>query len=283
MLHALSGDVRIAYADQGEGEAVLFSPGWACATRRGPSQPRSPGERTRRVLSMDPRGSGDSDTPDSPYTPADHRRRRRHRCPRRRRRRAAHLVGQSMGGMMAQDLALARPERVRVPHARVDLRVGDEWSRGMMQAADDLIGVGGWRSSSRSRSTSCSRRESFRELRPSSHQLEKRLADNPPVHHAYLRQIDYCRPSRCDVAPARGSRSRCLVVAGSHDVLTSAIQNRELAATSAIPRARYEEFEGASHGLIWEETERFAACSTGFLAGASDATRAGTTLQENLT
>ena len=55
-------------------------------------------------------------------------------------------------------------------------------------------------------------------------------------------------------------------------------ENRELA--QLIPGARYEEFEGASHGLIWEATERFGDVLAEFVAGASIAgAGAGSTVE----
>ena len=69
MLHALSGDVRIAYADQGEGEAVVFLPGLGMSHATW-AVPAGRLAQTHRVLSIDPRGSGESDKPDEPITAA---------------------------------------------------------------------------------------------------------------------------------------------------------------------------------------------------------------------
>ena len=155
--------------------------------------------------------------------------------------------------------------------------VGDEWSRRMMQTRRNLIGIGGLALQFSVSVQLVFSPRAFREIRPFIAQLEKRLADNPPDQRAYLRQLDYC--DHHDAASRLPEVAvPCLVVAGSHDVLTSAIQNRELA--QLIPGARYEEFEGASHGLIWEETERFGDVLAEFLAGATVAgAGAGSTLE----
>src|SRR6266511_2718239 len=103
--------VRLAYSVQGAGEPMLMIQGLGYG--RGGWGP-APGMLARRfqVVTLDNRGFGDSDAPPGPYTTAQL---------------AedalavldaveietAHVVGISLGGMVAQELVLARPERVR--------------------------------------------------------------------------------------------------------------------------------------------------------------------------
>jgi aminoacrylate hydrolase len=269
MPYALSGDVRIHYADQGTGDTVVFLPGlgmshatWAVPAERV--------GRSHRVLAVDPRGSGLSDKPDKPYTRAtvaadvcavldaagvDR----------------AHLVGQSMGGMIAQDFALAHPDRVRTLTLVSTYAVADEWVTRMMAARRRLILAGGLPLQFSVSLLLVFSPRAMREIGPFIAELEARLAANPPDERAYLRQIDYC--SGHDAAAALGDLGvPSLVISGSHDFVTSAIQGRELA--QLIPGAGYEEFEGASHGLIWEEADRFGDVLAGFLASQAQ-THAG--------
>jgi 3-oxoadipate enol-lactonase len=261
-----AGEAGISYGDRGDGsETVLFIPGLGMreATWGMHAEVIS---RGRRALTMDPRGSGDSDTPDSAYTSAtvvadvaavlddagvD----------------AVHVVGQSMGGMIAQDFALACPDRVRSLTLVSTYARADEWSRGIMLARRRMIDAGGLELQFAISIHLVFSPRSFRDHRAFIASLQERLAASPPVLHAYLRQIDYVLQH--DATPRLHEIGRpTLVVAGGHDVLTSAIQNRELA--DAIPGARYEEFADASHGLIWEEPERFADVLTAFLDDVSD-------------
>jgi pimeloyl-ACP methyl ester carboxylesterase len=263
---ALSGDVRIHYADQGEGDAVVLLPGlgmshatWAAhATRLG---------RTHRVLSVDPRGSGESDKPDEPYTRAtvsadvaavlD-----------AAGVGAAHVVGQSMGGMIAQDLALERPDRIRSLTLVSTYAVVDEWSRKLMAARRGLIAAGGLELQFSISLLLVFSPQAFREIGPFISELERRVAANPPDERAYLRQLSYCADHDA-AGRLHELTAPTLVVAGGRDFVTSAIQNRELA--ELIPGARYEEFANSSHGLIWEEPDRFGDTLVAFLANLDDA------------
>ena len=111
MSAARNGDVEIFYEQAGEGEPVLLIMGLGMtATGWWRTVPVLAEHFT--VLSFDNRGAGRSSRPPGPYTCAqmagdaiavldaagfD----------------AAHVVGVSLGGMIAQELALRRPERVR--------------------------------------------------------------------------------------------------------------------------------------------------------------------------
>jgi pimeloyl-ACP methyl ester carboxylesterase len=102
--------VNIKWAQYGDGEPLLLIQGLGYA--RWSWDPVVPGLAERyRVLSFDNRGIGESDKPDGPYTA---------------RQMAgdalqvldeagidrAHVLGASLGGMIAQELAVAAPKRV---------------------------------------------------------------------------------------------------------------------------------------------------------------------------
>jgi 3-oxoadipate enol-lactonase len=103
--------VRLAYSVEGAGEPVLMIQGLGYGRRGWGPMPGMLAQRFR-VVTLDNRGFGESDVPPGPYTTAqlsedalgvldaaeiD----------------SAHVVGISLGGMVAQELVLARPQRVR--------------------------------------------------------------------------------------------------------------------------------------------------------------------------
>lgn len=112
MPYASTADIRIHYQRQGEGCPVLFLAGVGGDLRSKPNVFDSPLADSFDILSFDQRGTGLTDKPDITYTMAQYA------------RDAevvmdavdwnsAHVVGVSFGGMVAQELALRSPQRVR--------------------------------------------------------------------------------------------------------------------------------------------------------------------------
>jgi 3-oxoadipate enol-lactonase len=102
--------VRIAWEERGDGAPLLLIQGLGYG--RWSWEPLVPGLAERyRVLWFDNRGIGDSDKPDGPYTArlmAEDARQVLDEAGVER----AHVLGASLGGMIAQELAAGTPERV---------------------------------------------------------------------------------------------------------------------------------------------------------------------------
>lgn len=109
--HAINDGVRLAYEELGEGEPLLFCQGLGYDRHGFGPLPRLLAEDFHVVV-WDNRGVGDSDVPPGPYAVtqlaadavavldavgAE----------------SAHVFGASLGGFVAQELALSYPERVR--------------------------------------------------------------------------------------------------------------------------------------------------------------------------
>ncbi len=124
--------VRLFYVERGAGEPVLWLNGLSGDHGYWLGQLRAFARRFR-CLAVDNRDVGQSSSADRPYTVADmaadvaalldHL-----GVP------AAHVVGLSMGGMIAQELALARPELVKSLALVSTLAHADEWFRGTLDA-----------------------------------------------------------------------------------------------------------------------------------------------------
>jgi pimeloyl-ACP methyl ester carboxylesterase len=260
MPEALASGARLNFEDGGEGPPIVLVPGlgmaeavWADARRR--LEPRF------RVITVDPRGSGQSEKPPGPYTgelvaadlaavldAAEVKR--------------AHVVGMSMGGMIAQELALARPERIASLILVSTYAAPDAWATRVLAARRQLIEDVGFAEQFKLAVHFVFSPQAFRTIPEFIEGLEQRIADNPPDRQAYLSQLDFCLAH--DAGGRLGELSApTLVVTGSDDFLTSRIQGAELA--ELIPGAQYREIPETSHGMVWEEPALFAELVADFV------------------
>ena len=257
---ALSEETQIYYEVHGQGPALLLVPGIpAISSDWFPFADRL-GERFQVVV-YDNRGSGRSDAPPGPYSTRllaadalavldelalEH----------------AHVFGVSMGGMIAQELALALPERVDrlvlgSTHASTDaaVRPVKEVSRAFAFETDDWA-------------------ERMRVLAP--------FAFAPGVDPELLAK--FIQKKSRDVQPEDGYRGQIaavlahdaldrlgcierpsLVIAGSEDAVIPAENSKIL--YERVPGAQLELLEGAGHLFFIEQPERTLATLEAFLRG----------------
>ena len=264
MAEALSDGARLHFADAGSGPPVVLVPGlgmaeavWADARRRL--------EPAHRVITVDPRGSGQSEKPAGPYTgelvAADLEAVLDAAGVER-----AHIVGMSMGGMIGQEFALRKPERVASLMLVSTYAAPDDWARRVLEARRELIARLGFAEQFKLAVHFVFSPQAFRTIPDFIAGLEQRIADNPPDEQAYLSQLEYCLAH--DATDRLSSLSvPTLVMTGSDDFLTSRIQGRELA--ELIPGARYHEVPETSHGMVWEEPQQFAELIAEFVSGVA--------------
>jgi pimeloyl-ACP methyl ester carboxylesterase len=252
---AHNGQTKLNYEVHGAGaETVVLVPGLGVAGAAwGPVTALLEG--SHRVVVPDPRGSGASDTPDEPYTPdvvaADLRAVIDDAGADR-----IHLVGLSMGGMIAQDFALRHPDRVKSLVLLSTFAKGDAWFTRLFHFRRDLIRAVGLQEHFRLFVMMIFSPHAFRAVPETVARIDGLVRERPPDERAYLRQIDFCLEHDTS-SELPGLRLPTLVISGAHDLLTPPELGRELAA--AIPGARYEEFPLASHGLWLEHPQELAA------------------------
>jgi pimeloyl-ACP methyl ester carboxylesterase len=218
----------------------------------------------RRCVVLDNRGAGRSEAPDRPFTVRDMagdvlgvldaagvaR---------------AHVLGVSLGGAVAQELALAAPDRVASLHLHGTWAGPDPWLRAVMEAfrtarrrlppEEFVRALLPWVFTARAYAE-----------RPElialvvQHALEH---PRPPPLHGYLRQAE---AALAHDARARLGAVRCptLVSVGEEDLLTPPRLARELAAL--IPGARLAVVPGGGHGALWEVPGAFNALCRAWLA-----------------
>ena len=259
-------DIEMFYQDVGDGEPLVLIMGYGGDTTAWAFQIPEFSAR-HRVIAFDNRGVGQSDAPDHPYTT---------------RGMAvdalglmdalgvnsAHVIGVSMGGMIAQELALARPERVRSLHLACTFARPDAYMLALIAAWRQMrIGLG-HESTLRtlglwlfSPNTYAERPEFVEAL------LQNSLANPYPQTLAgFLRQGEAVAAHD---ALDRLSAIRCstLVSVAEDDILVPPRFAREIA--TRIPGAELQLIAGAGHGYFLERPDAFNALSLEFIARSS--------------
>jgi len=177
----------------------------------------------------------------------------------------AHVCGWSLGSAVAQELALAHPDRVGAlvlygTWGRVDgfqtallSALSHPWETGDLEAALTALGL----AFSPELLSSPEFEVLMEQLRPLFPSTEAQIAATARQWRADLEHDTLDRLHEIS-APT-------LVVAGEQDLLTPPWQCRAVA--DRIPGARYECLTGpgSSHALAFERTEEFVALVRGFL------------------
>lgn len=252
MAFAANRRANLYYEIHGDGDPLLLIPGLGLTTRAWAHITPRLAEK-HRVIVVDPRGAGNSDTADVPYTgelfaedmtavldAAEAER--------------AHVVGLSMGGMISQELAIRYPQRVASLILLSTYAAVDDWSRRLFEVRRTIIERLGLLEHFRMSIMFVFSPAAFRAIKDRVDAIEQALRQNPPDERAYLRQVAFCLEHDAVDQLAR-IMAPTLVVTGSADILTSPFQGRELAGW--IPGATYREFPGPSHGLWLEAAAEF--------------------------
>jgi pimeloyl-ACP methyl ester carboxylesterase len=217
-----------------------------------------------RVISFDNRGAGQSSVPDEPYTTrmmADDAVGLLDVLGIER----AHVLGVSMGGMIAQEVALSHRQRVRslqlhCTYARPDrymLALMDAWRSVRSKATPEewLRTIALWLFAP----VTFVERPDFIEA-----VIQTGLANPHPFSlTGFFRQGDAVRGHEA-LERLPGLTCPTLVSVAEHDILVPPRFAREVA--SAIPRADFRVIDRAAHAYFWERADAFNTVCLDFLA-----------------
>ena len=252
MPRARVGGISIYYEVSGRGEPLLLIMGlgggsslwWAQVESLSPDY---------QVIAYDSRGVGRSDCPDIPYSmemmTADAAGLLETLGVAR-----AHVYGVSMGGMIAQDLALRHPGMVTSLVLGATTCGGAQAVLPPPESLEELFSIMSLPPAEIARvSASVSFSAGFINSHPASiRQWLRKGAESPPSMVGYRRQAEaVARFQTYDRLPQITAPT--LVLAGTGDQLIPAENSRILA--SRIPGAELVLFEGAGHGYLWEAEE----------------------------
>jgi 3-oxoadipate enol-lactonase len=272
--HATASDgTRIYYELSGraEGEPVLMLQGLGTDSRGWILQRRAVGRR-HRVVVVDNRGVGRSDVPPGPYdlvvmaadavAVLDHAGFR-----------DTHVVGVSMGGILAQILAVAYPERVRSLVLTATSCRHHPWRRELLADWDEVARHQGMRALLGRSMRWLIGPRSRRRFGLTLGLLAQLILNARP--EAFAAQVQAILGMDDSLREALGAVAvPTLVVAGTQDILTPVGDSEELA--ELIPGARLAVISGAAHGFVAEQAREYNRLLTEFLdevTGTGDASQ----------
>jgi 3-oxoadipate enol-lactonase len=275
--YARSGDLRIAY--ELRVPVVARRRPWLVLVqglgfdRTGWEPILAPLQRRFRLILIDNRGSGDSDPSPQPFQVAqmakdviavlDHAGIA-----------TAHMLGISLGGMIAQELAAEHPDRVdalvlaaTTPRLRSGYPVPRE-SMALFAAGPFLSGE----AKGHRHVTNALAAETVRDRPEVVEHLVAHVAARPTSPRAASGQAIAGAGYVSRHGP-EAIRARTLVLHGDADTVVDPRNGRMLA--SRIPDAQLQSFPGLGHLMFWEDPDAFAAAVTSFLLHRTPGIRAG--------
>lgn len=176
---------------------------------------------------------------------------------------SASVLGYSMGGMIAQELALRHPEKVDRLILLATYCGGSESVFGSKEVLMKLADRSGTVDDLVERFlTLMFTRDWIRENRSLLDDFKARYLLAPTSDHAAARQ--FMATVKFDTSGRLGAVCvPTLVACGAEDILIPPDNSRLIA--GKIPGARLIEFPGAGHGFMWQNPEKCLAELTGFL------------------
>ena len=208
-----------------------------------------------RVVTFDNRGSGRSDVPDIPYTTqmmADDTVALMDRLGIER----AHVLGVSLGGMIAQEIALGHPERVRSLQLHCTAARPDGYMLALLENLRMVRGKAGAEIAQRAMALWLFSPSTFNERAEFVDMLLYAASSQarPQSDVGFARQGDAVM-SHDALARLGGITCPTLVAVGEEDQLAPLRFSREIA--GAIAHAEFRTIPGAGHVYFWEKPAEF--------------------------
>ena len=263
-----SSGTTIYYEEHGEGEPLLCVMGLSADTLAWALQVPTFSQRHRTVI-FDNRDVGQSSPGGAEYEVADMARDTLDLADALGLD-SFHLLGVSMGGAIAQEIALAAPDRVRTLTLTVTFARGGAWGQLLAKVWGERV-----REAPRERHVDellllNLSEELFED--PAKVEFARNLMlqnPHPQEPEAFTRQLAAsARHDALDRLPTLAMPVH--VIGGERDILVPVWKSQELA--DVIPGAKLTVLEGAPHGLNFERAQEYNELVLGFIAEHEPAT-----------
>ena len=184
-----------------------------------------------------------------------------------------HLVGMSLGGAIAQEVALAAPDRIRTLTLIVSYAWGGNWARTRARVWGEIVMRQSREEHADNLMLMAFSQEFFEDEQRLAFVREAILANpHPQEPEAFVRQLE--AGSRHDTRDRLGSLTMPVhVIGGAHDAMVPVWKSKEIA--GLIPGAKLTVLERAPHAMNIEHSDAMNSAVLGFLssAGAAQALR----------
>ena len=254
MRRAAVNGIDIAYDVRGFGPPLVLIMGYRLNSSAWPPEFVEALAQRFTVVLFDNRGSGLSDKPVSGYALSnmaeDVRALMDHLGMEQ-----ANVLGYSMGGAVAQELACRHPERLRSLILCATLCGGRKSvyaAPSVIAVMRDLDGLDPAEAARRIWDVTYEARYLAANRDRVEHQMQREIQNPTPLHAADLQFQAFADFDIADMLPSL--RIPSLIVTGDSDMLIPS-RNSEILAR-LIPGARLEVFAGCGHRLFWESTDR---------------------------
>jgi 3-oxoadipate enol-lactonase len=263
MRRAAVNGTHIAYDVRGSGPPLILIMGYRLSSSAWPTEFLDELAKRFRLILFDNRGTGLSEKPISGYALSnmaldvcglmDHLRIE-----------SADVLGYSMGGAVAQELACRHPQRVRSLILCATLCGGSKAvyaGARVMGVMRDLEGLDPAEAAHRIWTVTYSPSYLAANRDKAERQMQREIVHPTPLHAADLQFQAFVDFDASKVLPSL--RCRTLVMTGDADELILPRNSKILA--ELIPGARLVILPGCGHRAIWEATDRCAALIGDFL------------------
>jgi 3-oxoadipate enol-lactonase len=240
------GDVELYYEEYGRGTPVVLIHGLAGDSSAWKAQiERLQG--SYRVIALDNRGAGRSSAPDYPYTTRHFADDTMSLLDNLGIGEPAHVIGRSMGGAIAQEIALAYPQRIRSMIITASFGRLDRYGHQILSIINEVVKSEGYGLAARIQSLFFFPPAYFNEHKAQMDMFEAALANTDRPIHGYVNSTHACLThDALDRLPQVACPT--LVMAGGKDVLCAVGASRQIA--DRIPGCDLRVYEEASHFFL---------------------------------